>query len=186
MIQRIQTVYLALTAISLLAMLSLDFYEITAQNETSEMLSITATAFGGEVQIGNTPSTEVQSFVSSFNNRLRGMAGPHLAYLSLILIASILSIFTIFLFNKRKNQLKVGRINLLFILALFTVLGFSTYLGKGELMNLANKEALKFSAIEVVYHIGMFLPVLALAFQFMANINVKRDEKLVKSLDRLR
>jgi len=32
----------------------------------------------------------------------------------------------------------------------------------------------------------MFLPVAALAFQFLANRGIKADEKLVKSMDRLR
>jgi hypothetical protein len=36
------------------------------------------------------------------------------------------------------------------------------------------------------YGLGMYLPVIALAFTFLANRGIKKDEDLVKSVDRLR
>ena len=38
----------------------------------------------------------------------------------------------------------------------------------------------------IQYNIGTFLPVAALPFVFLANRGIKKDEELVKSLDRLR
>jgi hypothetical protein len=40
--------------------------------------------------------------------------------------------------------------------------------------------------LKAVYWIGFYMPVAAIAFQFMANRGIKRDEALVKSVQRLR
>jgi len=40
--------------------------------------------------------------------------------------------------------------------------------------------------LKAVYWIGFYLPVAAIAFQFLAMRGIKKDEALVKSVDRLR
>ena len=94
-------------------------------------------------------------------------------FLSLFLSSAILALVCIFLFNNRKNQFVVNRLNM--ILNLF-LLGFFVY----RSLNLPGE-------IEVSEKgIGMLIPIVSIVFLVMANRAIKRDEDLVKSVDRLR
>jgi peptidoglycan/LPS O-acetylase OafA/YrhL len=86
-----------------------------------------------------------------------------------------LMLFSISQYKNRKRQLNLGKINYLLLL-LIIVLLFLDAESIGE--------KLKIERIE--YGLGMYLPVIALAFTFLANRSIKKDEDLVKSVDRLR
>lgn len=88
-----------------------------------------------------------------------------------------LSLFSIFLFKKRKLQLRLNQVNYLLILGTIVLM----FIDFGSL-----EDALGESAKTVSYGIGMFLPVACLVFNFLANRGIKNDEKLINSLDRLR
>ncbi len=93
--------------------------------------------------------------------------------LSLFLGSALLSLITIFLYKNRKLQFVLGRVN---ILVNFFLLGFFVYwtlIVPGE-MNISEKG------------IGMFVPVISIVFLVLANKGIKKDEDLVKSVDRLR
>ena len=85
-----------------------------------------------------------------------------------------LTLIAIFMFKNRKIQILLGRLNYLLILGFIVVL----YLNIDKLNESLN------STIE--YGVGLYLPVAALAFNFLANRAINKDEDLVKSLDRLR
>ena len=87
--------------------------------------------------------------------------------------ASILSFLTIFIFKNRKLQFVLGRIIILINLFL---LGLLIYLS----LNLSGEASVSEKGI------GMFLPVIAIFLIVLANKAIKRDENLVKSVDRLR
>lgn len=87
--------------------------------------------------------------------------------------SSILSFATIFLFKNRKLQFVFGRIIILINLFL---LGLLIYLS----LNLPGEAAVSKKGI------GMFLPILAILLIVLANLAIKKDEDLVKSVDRLR
>ena len=87
-----------------------------------------------------------------------------------------LTILTISMYKNRKKQLLLGRINYLLILATIVFI-----------MVDIDYVAQKLSSVDMIqYKIGTFLPVAALPFVFLANRGIKKDEALVKSLDRLR
>ncbi|CAN5263112.1 DUF4293 domain-containing protein [soil metagenome] len=93
--------------------------------------------------------------------------------LALFVGSALLSLVTIFLFKNRKLQFVLGRINILlnfFLLGLFVYWSLSV---PGE-MEISEKG------------IGMFVPVLSIVFLVLANKAIKKDEDLVKSVDRLR
>ena len=93
--------------------------------------------------------------------------------LALFVGSALLSVITIFLFKNRKLQFVLGRINILlnfFLLGVFVYWSLSV---PGE-MNISEKG------------IGMFIPVLSIVFLVLANKAIKKDEDLVKSVDRLR
>ena len=87
--------------------------------------------------------------------------------------SSALALITIFLFKKRKNQFVFNRLNI--ILNLF-LLGFFVY----RSLNLSGETSVSEKGI------GMLIPVFSIVFLVLANRSIKKDEDLVKSVDRLR
>jgi len=86
---------------------------------------------------------------------------------------AVLAIVAVFLFKKRQNQFVVNRLNM--ILNLF-LLGFFVY----RSLNLSGGTAVSEKGI------GMLIPVFSIVFLVLANRAIKKDEDLVKSVDRLR
>lgn len=84
---------------------------------------------------------------------------------------AVVSLLSIFLFNKRKLQLKT--ISLAILLS-FALIGLSVYA-----IVIHQKDD---------YHFGpaVIIPVFVLIFTFLAYKGVKHDEELVRSMDRLR
>ncbi len=94
-------------------------------------------------------------------------------YLSLFLGSAILSLIAIFMFKKRKLQFVLGRLN---IILNFFLLGFFVY----QSLNVSGETTVSEKGI------GMFLPIISIVFLALANKAIKKDEDLVKSVDRLR
>lgn len=93
--------------------------------------------------------------------------------LLLFLISALLSLATIFLFKNRKLQMSLGRLNIILNILLIGYLAFSlTSLSGG------------FSDSEK--GVGLFIPFVSIVLLFIANRFIKKDEKLVKSVDRFR
>jgi hypothetical protein len=90
----------------------------------------------------------------------------------LFLSSAVLAIYSIFSFKDRKKQFVIGRFIMLINLFLLGVLIYLSLNLPGEVTSEKG--------------IGMFLPVLAVLFSVMANKAIKKDEDLVKSVDRLR
>ncbi|NJB72571.1 glucan phosphoethanolaminetransferase (alkaline phosphatase superfamily) [Saonia flava] len=88
-------------------------------------------------------------------------------------VSAALAIVAIFLFKNRKNQFVVNRLNM--ILNLF-LLGFFVY----RSLNLSGESNISEKGI------GMLIPVFSIVFLTLANRAIKKDEDLVKSVDRLR
>jgi hypothetical protein len=89
------------------------------------------------------------------------------------LATGIMSLITLFLFKNRKLQFVLGRLN---IILNFILLGFFVYLSQ----NLSGETLVSEKGI------GMFLPIISIVFIALANKAIKKDEDLVKSVDRLR
>ncbi|MFK8059550.1 MAG: DUF4293 domain-containing protein [Polaribacter sp.] len=91
----------------------------------------------------------------------------------LFLLSAVISVVAIFLFKNRKLQFVVGRIVILINLFLLGLLLYVSLTLPGEVSISENG-------------IGMFLPILAVVLIVLANKAIKKDEDLVKSVDRLR
>ncbi|WP_411031319.1 DUF4293 domain-containing protein [Spongiimicrobium sp. 3-5] len=87
--------------------------------------------------------------------------------------SAVLALMAIFLFKNRKNQFVVNRLNM--ILNLF-LLGFFVY----RSLNLSGENIISEKGI------GMLIPVFSIVFLTLSNRAIKKDEDLVKSVDRLR
>ncbi len=87
--------------------------------------------------------------------------------------SAVLALLAIFRFKDRKSQFVLNRLNM--ILNLF-LLGFFVY----RSLNLSGEAQVSEKGI------GMLIPVFSIVFLVLANRAIKKDEDLVKSVDRLR
>ncbi|MFD0977822.1 DUF4293 domain-containing protein [Salinimicrobium gaetbulicola] len=91
----------------------------------------------------------------------------------LFLASAALSLVTIFLFKNRKLQFVLGRLNIILNLILLGLFVYWSLNISGE-SNISEKG------------IGMLIPIISIVFLVLANKAIKKDEDLVKSVDRLR
>ena len=101
----------------------------------------------------------------------------NLAFIALFGFSTTLSIVSILSYKKRKSQFVMGRLNIilnLILLGLFII----------RLLNLSGETDK--SLIVSEKGIGMILPIISIVFLSLANKAIKKDEDLVKSVDRLR
>lgn len=94
-------------------------------------------------------------------------------YLGLFLASALLSFISIFSFKNRKSQFVLGRLNMILN---FILLGLFVY----QSLNLSGETIVSEKGI------GIFLPIISIVFLALANKAIKKDEDLVKSVDRLR
>lgn len=100
-------------------------------------------------------------------------AKDDMLYFGLFLGSAVLSLISIFMFKNRQLQFVLGRLN---IILNFILLGFFVY----QSLNLSGETAVSEKGI------GMLLPLVSIVLLALANKAIKKDEDLVKSVDRLR
>jgi len=96
-----------------------------------------------------------------------------LAITVLFFVSTVLSLSIIFLFKNRKLQFVLGRVNILINLILLGLIAYQSLNLSGE--TLVSEKG-----------IGSGIPIIVILLLVMANKAIKRDEDLVKSVDRLR
>ena len=101
-------------------------------------------------------------------------AKDDLSYLGLFLGSTMLALITIFLFKNRKLQFVLNRFNILFHLILLGIFVYRMLNLSGEVNQISEKG------------IGVILPIISIVLLVLANRAIKKDEDLVKSVDRLR
>ncbi len=160
MIQRIQSVYLGLVAI-LGSLLLIPFGSMPLAKFYKE----TATLHFYSLQIKNLIPGENSPFNSYFN-------WPLVAVEVLIVFFALIALF---LYKNRKTQLLWIKINIFFSLVLLGGFFFGY-------IPVLEKEL----ATTAIYSPMSFLPALILLFLVLAYNGVKKDDKLIKSMDRIR
>ena len=91
-------------------------------------------------------------------------------------LGTLLSVVAIFIFKKRDMQLRLGY----FVIILSILIPLVAFL------LLYNEKTAVNDANQINDSLGLYLPVLSLIFGVLANKFVKKDDRLVKSMDRLR
>jgi hypothetical protein len=95
-------------------------------------------------------------------------------YAVLFGLSTTLSILSILFYKKRQHQFVIGRLNIILNLILLGLFVYHSLNLSGEAVFVSKKG------------IGMFLPIFSIVFLVLANKAIKKDEDLVKSVDRLR
>jgi hypothetical protein len=94
-------------------------------------------------------------------------------YLGMFIGSASLSLISIFNFQHRKSQFVMGRLNIILNFILLGVFVYQSQTLFGE-TNVSEKG------------IGILLPIFSIVCLVLANKAIKKDEDLVKSVDRLR
>jgi hypothetical protein len=101
---------------------------------------------------------------------------PYIFIGTLASIAILIALYEIFRYDNRMAQLKLGALNGLLMTG---IIGLVVYLAmKNETKLLAG--------VAGQYKLGFILPAIAIVSNLIANRLIKRDEKLVRSVDKIR
>ena len=95
-------------------------------------------------------------------------------YTILLGLSTTLTLLSVVSYKKRQNQFVIGRLNIILNLILLGLFVYRSLNLSGETPAVSEKD------------IGMFIPVIAIVLLVLANKAIKKDEDLVKSVDRLR
>jgi hypothetical protein len=95
-------------------------------------------------------------------------------YVILLGLSTAITVYSIISFKKRQTQFVLNRLNIILNLILLGLFVYHSLNISGETPAVSEKG------------IGMFLPILAIVLLVLANKAIKKDEDLVKSVDRLR
>lgn len=158
MIQRIQTVYLSLAFIAIALLFAFPLAQFFSETGTY-IFSITG--------LKNMVPGEPDAFNS-------------MVFLPLIIVSAgiaLLAMFTIFQYKKRSLQIKLTSAGVFASIALIMGIFFLYIPLIQKKINIVPN---------YLDSIGIYLPLIALIFMVMANRAIKRDDKLVRSADRLR
>ena len=164
MIQRIQSVFLLAAALSLLAALFFPIWSET-NSEGTEKVALNVYELRHE-------RLQADGTVAQTINK------KDTFYISLFLFAgAAIALIAIFQFKNRLRQIQLGALNSLVTGGgiLFT---WFVYINKAELVVDPTGQG--------QFGIGFYLPLAALLLNSLANRFIRRDEKLVRSADRLR
>ena len=96
-------------------------------------------------------------------------------YTILLGLSTMLTIISIISYKKRQNQFVMGRLNIILNLILLGLFVYRSLNLSGDTTTIVSEKG-----------IGMFLPIVAIVLLVLANKAIKKDEDLVKSVDRLR
>jgi predicted small integral membrane protein len=100
----------------------------------------------------------------------------HIVILILTIAGGLLALGAIFLFKNRKLQLRISYLTLVITILLPLVVIFLFY-----------SEATKnYLNVQIDDRLGIYMPVIGLIFTLLAIRFIRKDDKIVKSMDRLR
>ena len=159
MIQRVQSLFLVVTVVCLVAAL---FFPVWQKLDTTDQSGVILRPTHTEVYTPDKSMTK-ETFPA--------------AVLGILAVAGIvIAIVEIFRYRNRLTQMKLGAVNSL-VLAAF--LGLSVYFT-------FRMEKMIGVVGEGTYEFGMYLPAVALICNLLANRSIRKDEALVRSVDRIR
>jgi hypothetical protein len=156
MIQRIQTVYLSIAALACILLVFFPLAQYISDVQGTYVFYITGVKYMIDPPI-------TVHFWRTF------------PLLALVAITFLLTVISIFLFKNRQRQVLI--VNLAFLLqVIFVSLVLLYYTGYFE----------KICNTRVSYQFGVFVPLVSMGFLFLASRAIKKDDRLVRSTDRLR
>ena len=163
MIQRVQSIFLLLVAVTMVTML---FFPLWQKVDVDNKEKITISALQVVHDKQNVASGQVEVLLDKPLYPIAGLA----------ILSAIVALFSIFKYTNRLTQMKLGALNSLLIGG---CLGITVYY-------IFDAEKLLPATASVAYLPGFYFTAAALFFNALANRFIRKDEKLVRSADRIR
>ena len=157
MIQRIQSIFLLVAAIAAFSVIFLPIWDKT-DAATAKELELTALSLN--YQEGGNP-VQTKSTIA-----IAILAG----------LGSIVALGSLFSYKDRMKQMKLNLLNSFVLAGCVGAMAYYFY----------TSAAMFSPSVQGNFSAGFFMPLVALLCNSMANRFIRRDEKLVKSVDRLR
>ncbi|RQO30546.1 DUF4293 domain-containing protein [Taibaiella sp. KBW10] len=147
------------------------------QRIQSVWLLLAGLAMAGMFYFNVYQSSPTMELTAEALNSLRKITNIKNDYLAIVLagLSTIISLVSIFMFKNRKRQIGLIWINILLSIGLL----FWLFVGLNSFWN-------NYPGAQGNLWIGMFLPFITVFFLIFALRGIRKDEKLIKSLDRLR
>ncbi len=164
MLQRIQTIFLILGIVANGFLLYFDLYSVNAMNEN------------GEVIEKATLNIEKLQYETTLEDHM-AYSKPMYWLMGAVALVSLVAFASIFLFNNRRLQMIIVRLSMLLEAGLVVL--FFLFTDRA-------KEVINNPIYQMQYEVGIFLPIAGVVMFFLANVFIMRDEKLVRSSERLR
>lgn len=164
MIQRIQTLFLLGVAV-LMGMTNA--YYLWGEKSADDQTVVTLTTMNMKV-------IETAGTISDLSDDtiIRQDGTWYIGALSII--AALIAIFSVLQFRNRLNQMKLGALNALIMAATLGISYYKIYQYEGLIEG------------QGAISLGFYLPAGAMLLNIIANRFIRKDEKLVKSVDRIR
>lgn len=164
MIQRVQTLFLLGVIICMASAVAFPIWEKTDQ-DTGIRYTLDA-FYWQEFQSAENSSGSMNLITSEPTFYLAGIGA----------LICLVALYSIFQFKKRTLQVKIGALNAFLMMAFIALATFFIYQGESKIG----------MDIRGIFKPGYFLPLGAMILNSLANRFIKKDEDLVRSVDRIR
>jgi hypothetical protein len=164
MIQRVQTLFLLGVIVCLGLMFIFPIWEKSSEvSGVRQSLDVFYYYEYEHTGAGNSAWTETGRMPAFYIAALAGLA-------------ALLALYVIFRYDRRLLQIKLNALNAFFMMALIAAMAYLIYQGEQDLG----------FQLRGHFKAGFFLPVAALVLNSLASRFIRKDEALVKSVDRIR
>ena len=164
MIQRVQTLFLLGVIICMALVVVFPIWE--KMDETGTIKYALDAFYWQEFQLEEAATEEWNISASKPTYYLAGIGA----------LVCLVALFSIFQFKKRMTQVKLGALNAFLMMAYIALATYFIYQGENQIG----------SDSRGTFMAGYFLPLGAMILNSMANRFIKKDEDLVRSVDRIR
>ncbi len=123
----------------------------------------------------DTTNPTVLSDMEYFNDKVLDIYDQNIL-IAFVVVVIAFSLLALFLFRNRKLQITLSRVSMLVVLLFFIL---SIYISYADLASFI-------SSIKITPSFGIFLPILAIICLVLAVKGIRKDDNLVKGMDRLR
>ena len=162
MIQRIQTLFIIGISALMMITIFVPFWQSEAIEKT--------TGIAGMAHLDPIAIHFIANSQASMENK-----GDTYYLAALAMLASLTAMFAMFQYRNRKLQTKLCLFNYLILIGL-----------EGSYFIAIDKAQIIFEVSNTSFDTGFFLPLVAIVFNFFALRYIKKDEDLIKSVDRIR
>ncbi len=164
MIQRVQTIYLLLAFTCSVLLLFLPIYHLSGISANgNDAIVLTLGAYG-----------------------IQGETSKTMPLYLIFVLSSMLSVLAIFLYKNRGRQLLVCRLNLIFQVLIALSFLLVSFFGLDYISSQYNDLGYVIDKVKLSYGTGYYFLFFGIPFLLLAIRGIRKDEALLKSLDRLR